>query len=153
MNTACKHAKRRNALRGFSIVETVVGFAITGIAASSLLASFCLGFNIIKASRENARATQVLMEKLEVFRLYSWTQVTNSSFVPSSFNAPFVLEEGNPGFYYSGTVVVSPAPLATSYADDMRQVTVSVDWTSGNVSRHREITSYVSRYGIQNYVY
>lgn len=130
-----------------------MGLAVAGIAASSLMGSFCLGFGVIKASRENARATQVLMEKLEVFRLYSWNQVTNSGFVPSSFNAPFVLDDGNPGFYYTGHVVVSPASLGTSYAGDMRQVTVSVDWTSGKVSRHRELTSYVSRYGIQNYVY
>jgi type II secretory pathway pseudopilin PulG len=145
--------KRRNLQGGFSLVETIVGFGVTGIAAASLMASFCLGFNIIKATRENARATQVLMEKIEVFRLYAWNQVTNSSFVPGNFSSPFALDTANPGFYYSGTVTISPVTLGTSYEDDIRKVTVAVNWTSGKTPRHREVTTYVSRYGIQNYVY
>jgi type II secretory pathway pseudopilin PulG len=139
--------------QAFSLVETLVGFGVTGIVASSLFFSFALGFNVIKASRENARATQVLMEKIEVFRLYSWTQVTNTSFVPTSFMAPFVINSDAPGFYYTGTVSIATAPLNVSYNDDMRHVTVSVDWSSSGVVRHRELSTYVSRYGIQNYTY
>jgi uncharacterized membrane protein YfbV (UPF0208 family) len=153
MKTTSFQAKRRSARTGFTLVETIMGFSITGIVSSGLFATFCLGFNIIKASREEARATQVLMEKLEVFRLYSWQQVTNSSFVPATFAAPFALDQENPGFYYQGSVAVAPVTLNSTYSTDMRQVTVTLDWTSGSIPRHREISSYVSRYGIQNYVY
>jgi hypothetical protein len=153
MKTRLNSGVRRKTAGGFSLVESLVGFSVTGIMASALMCSFSLGFNIIKISRENARATQVLMEKLEVFRLYSWDQVTNNAFVPGTFTAPFVLDTRNPGFYYAGTVEVGGITNGTTYSPEMRKVKVAVNWTSDRIPRHREITTYVSRYGIQNYVY
>jgi type II secretory pathway pseudopilin PulG len=153
MKLTFKSASRQSPQKAFSLVETLVGFGITGIVASGLFFSFALGFNIVRISRENARATQVLMEKIEVFRLYSWDQVTNPAFVPTNFATPFVIDTSNPGFYYTGTVTVANVPLATSYDPDMRHVTVGVDWCSGGLTHHRELSTYVSRYGIQNYTY
>jgi hypothetical protein len=127
--------------------------AIIGIVSSGLFASFSLGFTIVSLSREEARATQVMMEKLEVFRLYSWNQVTNISFVPTNFVAPFIAVGADPGFFYTGTVSIASAPLGTSYDDDMRLINVGLDWCSKGIQRHREVSTYVSRYGIQNYTY
>lgn len=139
--------------RSFSLVETMVGLAVAGIAASGLFSSFVLGFSIVRISRENARATQVLIEKLEVFRLYSWDQVTNATFVPDFFVAPFATSDSHPGFNYTGNVNIAAVPFSASYTGDMRTVTVAVDWSSGGIPRHREISTYVSRYGVQNYTY
>jgi hypothetical protein len=127
--------------------------AVIGIAASGLIASFVLGFGVVRLSRENARSTQVLMEKLEVFRLYSWDQVTNSTFVPGSFLAPFVTREANAGFYYTGAVTIATVPFSATYQDDLRMVTVAVNWTSAGISHHRQVSTFVSRYGVQNYTY
>ncbi len=151
LNLTWNHLKLRR--RGFSLVESVIGMGVVGIISSGLFASFSLGFTVIRLSREEARATQVMMEKLEVFRLYSWNQVTNQTFVPNGFVAPFVAVGADPGFYYTGTVTIASAPLGTSYDEDLRQVTVDLDWNSKGIQRHREVTTYVSRYGIQNYTY
>ena len=58
------------------------------------------------------------------------------------------------GFVYTGTVSVTNSPLSeTTYADDLRMIQIDLTWTSGNITRARQMTTYVSKYGLQNYVY
>jgi len=49
--------------------------------------------------------------------------------------------------------LVSPGALTSSYSNDMRQVTVQLTWQTGDTTRTREFNSYISRYGLQNYIY
>jgi len=35
----------------------------------------------------------------------------------------------------------------------MRRVTVQVSWLSGATQRQREVSTFVARYGMQNYIY
>jgi hypothetical protein len=35
----------------------------------------------------------------------------------------------------------------------MRMIRIGLTWTSGNVTRKREMITYVSKYGMQNYIY
>ena len=50
-------------------------------------------------------------------------------------------------------MTIADAPVTESYVADLRLVTVGVTWTSGNVRRHREMKSFISRYGLHNYIY
>jgi hypothetical protein len=50
-------------------------------------------------------------------------------------------------------MAITDAPIASSYAPDMKMVKVTLNWKTGNLSRTRDFTSYVSRYGMQDYIY
>lgn len=155
-------ARRR--LAAFSLMEVAVGMGILGTAVSALFGGFATGFFTIRMARENLRATQIMLEKVETIRLYSWQQVTNGGFIPANFISKYdpVTQTGTGGLVYYGTLSISrvnPAEMAgmggvsPSYTNDMRLVTVKVNWKTGNLDRQREFKSYISRYGLQDYVY
>ena len=108
-----------------------------------------------EVARENLRATQVLVEKMEGIRLYDWDQITNASFIPRTFSVPYdpTATNGVGGFTYSGTVSISPTSLTTSYNNDLRLVTIQLTWNSGQLPRQRQLSTYVCRTGLQNYLY
>ncbi len=139
---------------GFTLVEVVIGLAIVSIVFVGLFLGFSVGFTTMRLSREDSRATQILLEKMETIRLYSWSQINSNGFIPSTFYVPFDhLSTTNSGFIYTGTLAVVAAPMACSYSGDLRMLTVTLDWQSGDMVRHREMSTLVSQYGIQNYIY
>ena len=143
----------RSSQQGVTLIETMIGTAIFGILFLSLYAGISSGLAIIRTARENLRATQVMLEKMETIRLYSWDQVTQSGFVPSSFTAPFWPADASNGLQYHGTMVISAVPFSESYSADMRQVKVRVVWNSGNLVHRREMQTMISRHGLQNYIF
>ncbi len=123
-----------------------------------LYGGLSFGFAEIQLSREDVRATQILEERMEVLRLFNWDQVVNQpGYIPATFTAPFYA--ANPsnstggGFVYSGTVIVTNAPITENYSNDLRMIQVQVTWTSGKLTRTRQMTTFVSQYGVQKYVY
>jgi len=56
---------------------------------------------------------------------------------------------------YSGTVTIAAFPDNTpAYNSDMRQVTIQIDWQAASgMSRSRSLTTFVSHYGLQNYIF
>src|SRR5688500_16526983 len=70
-------SRLRRALAAFSIVEVTIGLGIMGTTMAALFSGFTTGFFTIRMARENLRATQIMLEKVETIRLYSWQQVTN----------------------------------------------------------------------------
>jgi prepilin-type N-terminal cleavage/methylation domain-containing protein len=145
--------KTRSSNRAMTLIETLIGMAIFGILFVSLYAGISSGLAIIRSARENLRATQVMLEKMETIRLYSWDQVTQSGFIPTSFSAPFWPADGGSGLQYQGTLTITNVTFNESYSAEMRQVVVSVTWNSGNLVHRREMRTLVSRYGLQNYVF
>jgi type II secretory pathway pseudopilin PulG len=139
-----------------TLVEVMVALGVSGFMLVALYAGFSAGFSVLRLARENLRATQILAERMEVVRLVKWTDV-NPGFIPGSFTAPFFANDTNGsavgGFNYSGTVVVTNAPLSESYAGDLRMIQITVNWNSGGSQRARQMTTYVSKYGLQNYIY
>jgi Tfp pilus assembly protein PilV len=140
---------------GFSLAETLVSTMIVAVTLVSLYAGFSSGFAAVQATRESLRATQVLLEKFETIRLYSWEQLNQPGFVPTYFHAPFNpgASNVNSGFQFNGVLRIEPPPLSESYSNDVRQVTIEVSWTSGTQTRSRSFSTLVSRYGLQHYVY
>jgi prepilin-type N-terminal cleavage/methylation domain-containing protein len=142
---------------GFTLVEVVVASALVGIMFLAFMGSFSTCFQNVQLDRENSRAAQILLEKTELLRLYDWDQIVGNdtnAFIPATFTSPFYPDTNNGGFNYSGTVTITNAPISESYSNDMRYVIISLTWTSsGGVQRSRTVTSYVSKYGLQNYIY
>ena len=132
----------------------MIGVVVIGVVFTALYAGMTTGFQAVRSARENLRATQILLEKFESLRLYNWEQITSTNnYIPSDFTNHYVLNPTTAGTVYIGRVSIVPAPLTEVYAEDMRQVTVSVEWTSGNTPRSRSFTSYVAKYGLQHYIY
>ncbi len=140
----------------FTLIEVVVAMLICGIVFVSLYAGLSQGFKVTQISRENLRATQVMIERLESIRLNTFDQLNTAGFVPTqAIPEPYysVGTTNNGGFNYSVTVAVSNAPMTTTYSDDLRLVNVKVTWTSGGVFRTRQMSTLIARNGLQAYIY
>ncbi len=143
---------------GMTLAEVMVGVGVMGIMSVSLYAGFAFAFAEIRLAQENVRATQILEERMEVVRLLNWDQVVNlPGYIPMSFTAPFYADNPtNPpsgAFSYTGTVLVTNAPVTETYANDLRMIQIQVSWPSGNVIRQRQMTTFVAQYGVQKYIY
>jgi type II secretory pathway pseudopilin PulG len=140
---------------GFSLAEVMVAAGVLGFMLVSLFAGFSSGFAVLRAARENLRATQILEEKMEVIRLIKWSDVS-PGFIPTTFTAPFDADDPTnapSGLDYYGTVTVTNAPISETYADHLKMIHIDLSWTSGNITHKRQMTTYVSEYGLQNYIY
>jgi len=141
---------------GTTIVEIVISTCILAILAAGLIGCFTYGFYVMELARENQRATQIILEKFETVRLYNWDQVLSPGFIPATFEDIYdpQAEAGSEGIAYHGTVRVTNVPFNTSYSSNMRELVISLTWTSSrNLTRTRTMSTYVAKDGVQNYVY
>jgi type II secretory pathway pseudopilin PulG len=145
----------RQKLAAFSMIEATVGMGIVGTTVATLFSGFTSGFFTMQMARENLRATQIMLERVETIRLYSWDQVTTPGYITPNFTAPYDPEAptGHQGLVYSGTIELSDTGIPSSYSADMKKIVVRVNWKTGKLQRSREFTSYISRFGMQDYVY
>lgn len=128
--------------------------AIVGVLFLSLCLAFSAGFTVIRVARENLRATQILVQREETVRLYTWEQLQD----PAYFKTNFVDNYAPLGTTYFGTITLAkPANMGSpSYLNDMRTMTLTVRWTNGigkPLPHVREMQTQVARYGLQNYVF
>ena len=150
------NADRHRSVQGYTLAEVLMAAGVTGIMFVSLYGAFAAGFAVLRATRENLRATQILEERMEVIRLVKWDDV-KPGFIPTTFTAPY--DENSPattasaGLAYHGTVSLTNVPMSEAYAADLRMVQIDLTWNSGNATRKRQMITYVSKYGLQNHIY
>jgi len=155
------HFSRRDVRPGqaaSSITEVLVAVMVLATMVIALYAGFSSGFSVAQQTRENLRATQIMMQKVEAVRLCTWDQFTNLLFVERY--DPFGVSSNAGGAVYRGTVTFGPAgsiPDTAAYKTNLRLVTVTIQWTnfSGvkHIVRSRQMETHVARYGMQNYSY
>jgi len=151
---AIRRHSPRGSQAGFSLVEVTVGLGIIGTCVAALFSGFTTGFFTIKMSRENLRATQILLQKAEAIRLQSWDQITSPTNIPTAFVDRYDPNSSeSPGAVYTGTILITNCPISSSYSNNMRMVTISVNWQTGTIDRNRSYTTYVARNGLQVYIY
>ena len=140
-----------------TLAEVVMATAILGIMAAGIIGVFNYGFLSLRLVRENQRATQIMLEKVETIRLYNWDQVNSNGFIPTTFTDTY-----NPqgptnaqGVVYHGTVTITNLPGdAVSYGTNMRELIVTLQWsTDGDIDHNRTLATCIAKDGIQNYVY
>ena len=141
-----------------TLVEVAVAAAILGIMFVTFYTGVGSGFSLIGLTRENLRADQLLLEKMETIRLYSWDQVNSNGFIPPTFTASFYppisgQTNANTGVTYYGAVVITNMPLSVNYSTNMKLVTASLTWTNSGHKRIRSMDTFVSQYGMQTYIY
>src|SRR4051794_40443007 len=86
--------------RAFSLIEVTIGMGILGTVVGAVLSGFTSGIFTMKMARENLRATQIMLERMETIRLYSWDQI-NASYLSNTFTAFYDPNATNaPGLTY-----------------------------------------------------
>jgi type II secretory pathway pseudopilin PulG len=153
MSMSTTGRKRSAGASAFTLLEAMLGVAVISIAFLALYAGMTTGFGAIQLARENIGASQTLTEKFETLRLYSWDQINSNNFIPASFVVPMDATRTNSNFNYTGTVSIVAAPISEAYSNDLKKVTITLTWMSGSRLATRSVQGFVSRYGLQNYVY
>ena len=148
---------RRSSQSAFTMAEVMVALLVVSIAVNSLYAGVSSGFALVKLAREELRATQLMLQRLETMRLYTWSQLTDATYFSTNNYAayydPAGQANGSGGAVYTVSTAITTNTPAATYSPDMRRVTVQVSWSSGQINRRREMSTYVARYGMQNYIY
>jgi len=152
--------------RAFSIIETIVGVCILIVVLVTLFAGMSASFGVTQVSRENLRATQIMLERMETVRLYTWNQLLYSNMIPATTTTsyyPLSSSGESTGITYRVNFALAGAAMnpSATYSDRLRAVTVSVWWTNyygskrqtNALVRSRSMTTYSARDGVQNYVY
>ena len=140
----------------FSLIEVMMAVVMVAIIFTALFTGLAQGFSLSSAATERLRANQIALERIEGIRLIKWSDLNNTSLVPTNFTASYYPVAGggqSDGVSYTGTVRITNPNLGTYYNDSIRKVTVMVNWVAGSIARSQTLTTYVSRNGMQNYVY
>ena len=147
---------RRASASGFTLMETLVAILIAGVMLPTLFTGLASAFSTVQATRENLRATQIMVQRMEAIRLASYKTLQDPGAYPTNsteYYCPSGQTSGK-GTAYTLQYNWAPGPssLPPSYRTNMLLVTVTASWKSGSVQRTRSMQSYVARYGIQRYV-
>src|SRR5215831_2494122 len=170
-----RFAEKRNALRGkgepvrtlprqsgwtcsaaaFTLTETMAAMVLGMLMLTALYASLTFGFSTVKLSREDLRATQVLLKQIELLRITSFTNIHN--FTTQDYYDP-INSNANGGAVYNVTVACAAPSTAdmpaqpVHYTNKMLKITATATWTNAHILRSRTIQTYVATNGIQPYV-
>ena len=145
----------RNRSVAFTLTEVMVAVGVVGILFVSLYLAFSAGFSMIRVTRENLGATQIMVQRAETIRLYTWTQLMDPTYFKTNFTDDATATLGT---IYCGNIRLStPTYMGTpGYLNDMRTVTISVRWTNGigkPLPHYREMQTQVAKYGMGNYAF
>jgi Tfp pilus assembly protein PilV len=144
----------------FSLVEVMIGVLVMAIMMVGFYLGFSQGFAVIQVTRENLRAAQILEEKMETIRLFTWPDL-NAAANPYTFQVKYYPKAPltgkpvtpNEGITYYGTRTITNAPVSESYSKDLKLVIFQLTWTSGKVLRQREMRTLVSHYGMRTCIF
>jgi len=154
----------------FSLVEALVGTMVIGVLFITMYSGISMSFGVIMSARENLRATQIMLDRTEEFRIYKYSFVTNPGSYPSTWSEPYFptnqnygvsdlntatnLNNNTGGFLYYGTLTVSQNTTFTdtAYMGDLMMIKVELRWTN-TAPRYRTMSTIYSHYGMQGYLY
>jgi Tfp pilus assembly protein PilV len=148
----------RTSAGGFTLAETLVAVFVSSFMLTALYACFAAGFSMVKVTREDIRATQILLQQMEAIRVSDYSKLTDPAKYPTNTTVYFDEENaasGKGGTPYTVTFNARPLPSPkpqSQFYTNMLQVTVRASWMSGKVQRSRSMQTYVARQGIQQYV-
>jgi type II secretory pathway pseudopilin PulG len=142
---------------GHTLAETVIAIGVLGLVCAGVYGAMSASCGTVQMTRENLRANQILLQTLEVVRLCNWNQTNPATnFIPTSLTQPFFTDGSTVtnGPYYQLTVTMTNAPATSdSYSNDLRMIQIQAAWTSCGVNHLRTMSTYISKWGLQNYVW
>jgi hypothetical protein len=151
----------RNGRKAYTLAEVMIAVLLIALMTVSLYGGISSGFSIIQLARENLRATQILMQRMETIRLYTWHQVNDPTYLKPTFVErydPLGVSTNAGGAVYNGVISLStPASVPAAYQTNMRLLTVTLYWTnatrSAKIVRTRQMQTHIARNGMQNYIW
>ena len=149
------------ALAAFTLVEVLCSIAIASIMIGVLFAALDGGFAILQVTRDDLRATQILLQKNEAFRLFTWPQLSNCPTTFVEYYNPAGAASGSGGTTYYGTInaigAATNIPSSATYRTNIHLITITVSWTNGfagkNVNHTRQMQTMNALGGMQNYLF
>ena len=142
--------------QGFTLPEVLIAILLAAIMLLALYGCFASGYSMITVSREDLRATQILLERLERVRLCTFKQVSDPAINPSivsEYYAPS--QSGSVGTPYTITYSTSVPVIGSvpeGYRTNLMLVTVRASWMSGKVKRNRSMQTFVAREGLTDFI-
>jgi len=150
------HTSARPDLLAYTLIEVVVATGLLGLMIVAFYGGIASGFSLVGLARENLRANQIVLERMETIRLYSWDQINSNGFIAPTFKEWFYpggATNGGAGTAYFGTMEITDAPVDAVYSTNMKRIHVTLSWTNNKARRTHEMETFVSEYGMQNYIY
>ena len=158
MDLNMKTSLNARSQRAFTLVEVIIAVAVMSVMFVSLYLGIAFGFRVSRSERENLRATQIILERMEGIRLFRYDQLSDTNLNPATFTKTYYPDASSgqsQGITYNGTVTVTTnitLDPAANYSANMSKITVQLNWISEGVPRTRSITTFASMNGIQNYI-
>lgn len=154
----------------YTFAEVMVAVAVVAVMVVALYLGISTSFSIIQLTRENLRATQILVQRVETVRLYNWDQLRYTgtpAWLQTNFTDVYDPLAGTNatggGVTYHGNIrltvppPVSVMPASVSYRGNVALVSVSLQWTNYSGSKsfphERKFETLVAKSGMQKYVY
>lgn len=148
-------------------MEALIAMMVLGMTVTAVYSALMTGLRTVRLTREQQRASQILLDTVEMIRLYSWEQLTDTpGFVPASFvvkDSGPVSESTTPttgkgavirtGVTYYGQITLSDPKLGMNYDSRLMQVKVDLVWRSEGMERRRELTTLVAFGGLYSFIY
>ncbi len=158
---AWKTSKATPGRAAFTLVEVLCSIGIAAFVVSTLFASYDGGYAILRVTRDDMRATQILMEKTESFRLFTWRQLSNTPTTFVNYYYPMGVTNNSAGTVYIGTINATGnatnIPSSLGYRTNIHLITITLKWTNnfaGNQVPHtRQVQTMNALGGMQNYLF
>ena len=148
---------RNNSDAAFTLIEALVSVLTGAIMLTALYSSVIFACAAVKLDREDLRATQILLQRMETLRLTSFSAIQNGAL--TEYYDPNGLTNGSYGSVYTVTITTN-APTSADmpvqpvyYMKQMRKITATATWTNANQLRTRSLQTYATQAGIQSYIY
>src|SRR5215471_11024672 len=128
---------------GTTLVDVIMAVAVIGIMSAGVVGSLCYGFYTMGMTRENQRATQIMLETVETIRLFNWDQVNTPGFIPPNFSGVYDPQApvGSQGITYYGTIQTNAVNIGSTINSNVMMMTVSLDWTNRSIRHHRTLST------------
>ncbi len=154
----------RASASAFTLAESLMAIAAGSVMLLSLYTSFLYGFRATRVVREDLRATQILVQRMEKIRMCSFNQIQDPTLNPptsTEYYDPTDQSNGRGGVAYTVTLTNTVATKADLnpgygglvwYTNNVLKITATATWTNGNVQQVRSMQTFAARNGIQSYV-
>ncbi len=143
---------------GFTLMEVTIAMVIIGMFFAGLLGGLTWIVASAEWTREYTRATQLMEEKLDTIRLYSWDQINTPGYIQTNFVATLsTVTDGTTntasGLAYNGAISIADPGLTEAYSNAVKQITVTVQWSSGGRTHSTQMSTLIAQYGMQSFIY
>ena len=108
---------------GFTLVEVIIGMLVFSLVAAGAMLTMGKGYELMDATRQHSRASQVLQSEIELIRTMPWE--TFDSISDATLTTWFQQQINEQFGVGTFTGIVTTAEPQT----DLKFVTVTVSWT------------------------